>query len=117
MAGYDLYSIETKQIPHHFVVKVDTGITIQKPEKIYARIICCSDFAVKHQITTQGGFIDPDYIGLIELILYDFDDKDFHITKGYRVAQLILEKYTSAPTSVPNSAESNTKVSNAQRIK
>lgn len=39
-----------------------------------------------------AGVIDQDYRGNVGVILFNLGDKDFHVSEGDRVAQLICEK-------------------------
>ena len=93
-AGYDIYSTDGYVIsPGHRVV-VSTGISIVFPEGTYGRIAPRSGLAVKHGLDVLAGVIDPDYQGELKVVLYNSDPKvPFVIRPGYRIAQLILEKY------------------------
>ena len=96
-AGYDLYSVETSVIASNSIAKFDTGIKIQLPPGTYGRIASRSGMVLKHNINVQGGVIDPDYTGTLQVLLYNFGSKQYTVQKGDRIAQLILEKY-STPT-------------------
>jgi dUTP pyrophosphatase len=49
---------------------------------------------VKHGLDTLAGVVDPDYRGEIKVVLLNTDMRvPFVIKPGYRIAQLILEKY------------------------
>jgi dUTP pyrophosphatase len=52
---------------------------------------------VKHGLDTLAGVVDPDYRGEIKVVLLNTDMRvPFVIKPGYRIAQLILEKYEVA---------------------
>jgi dUTP pyrophosphatase len=52
---------------------------------------------VKHGLDTLAGVIDPDYTGEVKVVLQNLDAvQPFVIRPGYRIAQLILEKYETA---------------------
>lgn len=40
----------------------------------------------------KGGVIDSDYRGTIKVILHNHSNKDYHIKRGDKIAQLILHK-------------------------
>lgn len=40
--------------------------------------------------------IDADYRGNVGVLLFNFSDIDFEVKKGFRIAQLILEKIQHA---------------------
>lgn len=96
-AGYDLYSTDGFIImPGHRVV-VTTGVAVELPSGTYGRIAPRSGLAVKHGIDVLAGVVDPDYTGEIKVVLVNTDlRRAFMIRPGYRIAQLILENYTSA---------------------
>jgi dUTP pyrophosphatase len=51
---------------------------------------------VKHGLDTLAGVIDPDYTGEVKVVLQNLDVQPFVIRPGYRIAQLILENFTTA---------------------
>lgn len=96
-AGYDLYSTDGYVVlPGHRVV-VSTGISVRVPSGTYGRIAPRSGLAVKHGLDTLAGVIDPDYADEVKVVLVNTDLRvPFVIKPGYRIAQLILEKYEAA---------------------
>lgn len=96
-AGYDLYSTDGFIImPGHRVV-VTTGVSVELPNGTYGRIAPRSGLAVKHGVDVLAGVVDPDYTGELKVVLVNTDlRRAFMIRPGYRIAQLILENYTSA---------------------
>ena len=94
-AGFDLYSCDGQVILPGRRGVIPTGISIGLPEGTYGRIAPRSGLAVKNGIHVGAGVVDPDYTGEVKVLLYNFDDKPFVVKPGYRVAQLILEKYHS----------------------
>lgn len=55
-------------------------------------IYCRSGLAWKHHIDVGAGVIDRDYRGNVGVILFNFSQLDFQVTKGDRIAQLIVER-------------------------
>jgi dUTP pyrophosphatase len=96
-AGYDLYSTDGFIImPGHRVV-IPTGLAIQLPTGTYGRIAPRSGLAVKHGVDVLAGVVDPDYTGELKVVLVNTDlRRAFMIRPGYRIAQLILENYSTA---------------------
>ena len=82
-----LKSGETKIIP--------TGIAIALPAGTEAQIRPRSGLAAKHSITVLNspGTIDADYRGEIKAILINHSNEDFIITRGMRIAQMVIAKY------------------------
>lgn len=92
-AGLDLYSTIDKQIPARGSALINTGIQITNwPENTYGRIASRSGLAIKHGIEVGAGVIDRDYEGEIKVLLRNLSEKSFHIDKGQRIAQLIIEQ-------------------------
>jgi dUTP pyrophosphatase len=66
------------------------------PHGTYGRIAPRSGLAVKHGVDTLAGVIDPDYSGEVKVVLQNLDPTNpYIILPGYRIAQLILEKFKS----------------------
>ena len=79
---------------------VKTGILIEMPAGVYARIAPRSGLAVKNRIAVGGGVIDPDYDGEIKVILFNHGDEDFIVNPGDRIAQIVLERVMLIDTSI-----------------
>ena len=95
--GFDLYSVSDVNILPRSQVLIPTDISIVLPKGTYGRIAPRYGLAVKYCIDVGAGVIDPDYTGNIHVLLFNFDSKNvFRVSKGDRIAQLILEKYFEA---------------------
>ena len=55
-----------------------------------------SGLAVKNFIDTGAGVVDYDYRGNVGVVLFNHGDEDFAVSRGDRVAQLILERISMA---------------------
>lgn len=95
--GYDLSACESLIIPSGKHMLVNTGITIGLPKDCYGRVAPRSGLAVKHGIQVGAGVIDPDYTGEVKVVLFNLGEKDFEISIGDRIAQLILETCETPP--------------------
>ena len=91
-AGYNLYSAELRVIPAQGKALIDTQLSIRVPPGTYGRIAPRSGLAVKFDIATRAGVIDPDYRGVVHVLLFNLGDQDFQVNVGDRVVQLILER-------------------------
>ncbi len=71
---------------------VPTGIAIALPTGHEAQVRPRSGLALKHGISVLNapGTIDADYRGEIGVILANFGDSAFTITRGMRIAQLVV---------------------------
>ncbi len=71
---------------------VPTGIKVMIPDGYEIQIRPRSGLAWKHQITVLNtpGTIDSDYRGEILVILINHGKKEFTVTPGMRIAQLVL---------------------------
>ncbi len=100
-AGYDLHANHSCTLAPNSIELVDTGIAIIPPKGTYARIASRSGLAIK-KIEAKAGVIDPDYTGTIKIILHNFGTEEFHINKGDRIAQMILERYEHSNITIRN---------------
>ena len=92
-AGHDLFSCIDCVVHEGKRFVVPTGIRIKIPEGCYARIASRSGNTVKNGVEVGAGVIDRDYEGEIRVVLFNHGNRPFHIRQGYRVAQIIMEKY------------------------
>nr|CAB3240239.1 deoxyuridine 5'-triphosphate nucleotidohydrolase-like [Phallusia mammillata] len=91
-AGYDLYSAYDYTVPSRGKILAKTDIQISLPDGCYGRVAPRSGLAYKHFIDVGAGVIDQDYRGNVGVVMFNFNDKDFEVKKGDRIAQLICEK-------------------------
>ena len=90
-AGFDLYACENKVIRSQHRSLVSTGLKIQIPLDCYARIAPRSGLAVS-EIDVGAGVVDSDYRGELKVLLINNSTNDYHVDKGDRIAQLVIEK-------------------------
>ncbi len=71
---------------------VPTGIAIALPEGYEAQVRPRSGLAVRHGLTilNSPGTIDADYRGEIQVVLANLGNAPVTITRGMRVAQLVV---------------------------
>ena len=91
-AGYDLASAQNGVVPAHGKVLVKTGLSISMPTGYYGRIAPRSGLALKKFIDVGAGVVDEDYRGELGVVLFNFEDEEFKINMGDKIAQLIFEK-------------------------
>lgn len=75
---------------------VPTGIAIALPPGYEAQIRPRSGLALKHGITllNSPGTVDADYRGEIGVILANLGEEEFTVTRGMRVAQMVIAAVT-----------------------
>jgi dUTP pyrophosphatase len=91
-AGMDLRSAQSLTIKPQARALVATGIAIALPLGFEAQVRPRSGLAVKHGVTVLNapGTIDCDYRGEIKVPLINHGDEDFAITRGDRIAQMVI---------------------------
>lgn len=94
--GYDLAAAEDKFIPPRRPTLLKTGIAIEVPPGTYAQLYLKSGFALRTGLQINGGVIDPDYRGEIQIMLQNNGLETVAIERGTFVAQLILH-YVATP--------------------
>lgn len=77
-------------------VLVPTGLSIALPENFEAQVRPRSGLAYKNGITVLNspGTIDADYRGEIGVVLINHGHDDFIVTRGMRIAQLVVAPVT-----------------------
>lgn len=86
---------------------VPTGIIIALPQGFEAQIRPRSGLAIKHGITLLNtpGTIDSDYRGEIQVILINHGKEAFTVTRGMRIAQMVLAEVVKAKLEVVDNLE------------
>jgi dUTP pyrophosphatase len=71
---------------------VPTGFAIALPEGFEAQVRPRSGLAARHGVTVLNtpGTIDADYRGEIQVILVNLGSEAFVVTRGLRIAQLVI---------------------------
>lgn len=88
---------------------IPTGIAIALPEGFEAQVRPRSGLALKSGVTVLNapGTIDADYRGEVGVILMNHGASPFVITRGMRIAQMVIAPYTRAQWEVVASLESS----------
>ncbi len=71
---------------------VPTGLVFELPEGYEAQVRPRSGLAFKHGVTCLNtpGTIDSDYRGEVKVLLVNLGDDTFEITRGMRIAQMVV---------------------------
>jgi dUTP pyrophosphatase len=78
---------------------IPTGYVFEIPFGYEAQVRPRSGLAIKNGITCLNtpGTIDSDYRGEVKVILINLGQEDFVITRGMRIAQIVLAPITQMP--------------------
>jgi dUTP pyrophosphatase len=97
-AGLDLVAAVPADAPLMIApgdyVAVPTGIAIALPSGLEAQVRPRSGLARNHGITVLNapGTVDADYRGEVQVLLINHGSKAFAITRGMRIAQLVVAR-------------------------
>jgi dUTP pyrophosphatase len=83
---------------------IATGFAMALPDGFEAQVRPRSGLAARHGVTVLNtpGTIDADYRGEIQVILVNLDSEPFVVTRGMRIAQLVVAPVARADvTEVP----------------
>ena len=89
-AGWDLFVSESCDIQPGETVDVHTGIHIDMPPFLYARITGRSSSLRKHGLLVNEGIIDNGYTGELFVCVHNLGSKTFHVEQGMRLAQVLF---------------------------
>ena len=97
-AGMDLRAAEDLTLKPGARHLVPTGLSIALPQGFEAQVRPRSGLAVKHGVTVLNapGTIDCDYRGEVKVPLINHGHDDFVITRGDRIAQMVIAPVTRA---------------------
>ncbi|MGI6065044.1 MAG: dUTP diphosphatase [Bacillota bacterium] len=97
-AGIDLTAANEQEIVIESgkIALVPTGICLEIPPGFEAQVRPRSGLALKYGITVLNspGTIDSDYRGEIKVILINLGKEKYIISRGMRIAQLVVNKVT-----------------------
>jgi dUTP pyrophosphatase len=97
-AGMDLCAAVSADVilPPGQRALIPTGLSIALPEGFEAQVRPRSGLALKNGITVLNspGTIDADYRGEVQVILANLGSDAFTITRGMRIAQMIVAQYS-----------------------
>jgi len=71
---------------------IPTGLSIALPAGTEGQVRPRSGLAARHGVTVLNtpGTIDSDYRGELQVILINFGQESFEVTRGMRIAQLVI---------------------------
>ena len=97
-AGMDVRSIEELELAPGARALVHTGLVMMLPPGWEAQVRPRSGLALKHGVTVLNtpGTIDAGYRGEVGVILANFGDRPFKVSKGDKVAQVVVAPVTRA---------------------
>jgi dUTP pyrophosphatase len=95
-AGFDLYASDNFVLEPMEKKLVTTGIKIEIPEGYVGLIWDRSGLAAKHSLHNLAGVIDSHYRGEIKIVVINLGNETFEITKGMRIAQMLIQPVVSA---------------------
>lgn len=90
-AGLDLRAIVDKEIPARGSAVFRTGVHIALPPNTYGKLESKSGLNVAHNVVCCGGTIDEPYRGEILVKLYNLGDEPYHVCRGDKICQLIVQ--------------------------
>ncbi len=110
-AGMDLYAAVdgTVTISPGTIQLISTGIRISIPPGLEGQVRPRSGLALKHGIgvLNSPGTIDSDYRGIVSVILFNFSKEPFHIKRGDRIAQLVINRFEKVTFTVTEELDSS----------
>jgi dUTP pyrophosphatase len=97
-AGADLRCTIDAVIPAGARLLLPTGVSIALPDGYVGLVHPRSGLAAKHGITVLNapGTVDAGYRGEVMVTLLNTSTEDFIVTRGDRIAQLVIQQFEKA---------------------
>ena len=93
-AGWDLYTLNTIDIPPRSFVDVSTGIYMQMDKGLWCRITSRSSTVRTWNLQVQEGIIDNGYTGELFIGVWNLTDEIITVPRNTRLAQIIFFECT-----------------------
>lgn len=90
-AGFDIRSGEDVLIKAGEKVIISTKLSMSVPEGYVGLIWDRSGLAARNSLHCLSGVLDSGYRGEIKVIMVNLSEEDFHIEKGMRIAQMLIQ--------------------------
>jgi dUTP pyrophosphatase len=91
-AGMDLFSVEDIDIPAGNHVSCATGVALRIPDGYVGLVWDKSGLSHGHALKMLGGVMDSGYTGEYRIGLINLSREPYHIRKGQKIAQLLIQK-------------------------
>lgn len=108
-AGMDAYAavVEPLILPPGGIVLVPTGLQMAVPSGHECQVRSRSGLAAKNGVFALNapGTIDSDYRGEVKVILANMSSEPYEITRGQRIAQLVVTRYETVQWNEETSLE------------
>ena len=108
-AGIDLYARIDIILPARGGrALVPTGVAVAIPVGFFGQVVPRSGLALKHGVTLVNtpGIIDSGYRGELQVIMINTDSStDYKVTRGDRIAQLIIQEVVATTWQVVEQLE------------
>ena len=108
-AGIDLYARIDIILPARGDrALVPTGVAVAIPVGFFGQVVPRSGLALKHGVTLVNtpGIIDSGYRGELQVIMINTDSStDYKVTRGDRIAQLIIQEVVATTWQVVEQLE------------
>ncbi len=95
-AGLDIHAAEEKALKAGETATVKTGLCMAIPEGCVGLIWDRSGLAARDAVHTLAGVVDAGYRGEIQVVLRNAGGREFAITRGMRIAQLLIQPVVKA---------------------
>ena len=93
-AGLDLFSADDVVLEKGQVLDVPTGIKVAIPEG-YMGLVWDKSGVSLRGVHRLAGVIDSGYRGEVKVVLANMSDEPFVISKGMKIAQLLIQPVTA----------------------
>lgn len=95
-AGCDMFAVEDVVIKSGQRAQIRTGIAMEIPEGHVGLIWDKSGLSHRAGLTNIGGVFDSGFRGEWILGLVNTSDQDYHLKKGDKIAQIIIQQKVTA---------------------
>lgn len=110
-AGLDICAMDDGIVRARQSEVFHTGVHVKLPRSTAGLFVSKSGLMVDHEITSTG-LIDEGYDGEVLVKLFNHGNEDYHVSRGDKIAQLVVMPVMYEPVEIVNSISGGPRGSN-----
>ena len=91
-ACFDLLAAENTSLDSWASGSISTGLKLKIPNDFFGKIYSRSGQFLRERLTVEAGIIDPDFRGVLKVLMFNHSSNVYSVKVGQRIAQICFFK-------------------------